>query len=573
MYGDTRKLDIAGALALLGMLALLVAGCGNSSAGTALPYSQQILIMPLNAGSQDVKGLDPATVSDAYSQAPIQLIYPQLLTLNAQSEPVPFAAVSMPVFNSADNTYTFTLRPNLKWSDGTPITSQTFAYSINRSESPCTGSPVTYYMFAIKDAEAFSGETCTSSGAIKGPIQSLIGDSLLTPDNQTLVIKLNAPAPYILGAFSYPTFYAQPEQLITRYGTKNWTAHLTDNGGFGGGMYKVSLWNHTGELNLVANSTFWGAAPKLREIEFRVYATTNALYADYLDGKIAEGIPPTSQYTSAKARSDFHDVPFLAIGYYQMNWNKPPFNNLDARQAFDLAINKEVLADRVNDGTVTATNHIVPVGMYGYDANLAAPDGTLTLTGDPSKAEELMNNYATANCPGYKAGSDTFGTCPPVTLVDANEPDLVISDQAVLGMWQAALPGYPVKTQFVDFNTLVSDVLSSSPPQIWAIGWGADYPDPQDFTSLQFGPNSINNTGSVNVPAANKLLAEADTDLNPTSRAQLYNQAEQLLVNEVAWLPLWQQKTVYNLSPNVHNLVYNSLAFIPMSSWQTIFMS
>src|SRR5215469_3607236 len=223
----TNKLTPWGVLLLLGTLAILVAGCESTPSGSIRPPSQQILRYPLNANSIDIKTMDPALNQDFYSYFPISLVYPGLLTLNASGQPIPWAATSMPTFNSTDNTYTFTVRSGLRWSDGTPINANTFAYSINRSLNPCTASLVTYYMFPIKDAEAFSTEACSSSGTASGKIKTLIGDSLNVPNTQTLVITLNAPAPYFLQAMCYPTAFAQPEQLINKYGTKNWTAHLT----------------------------------------------------------------------------------------------------------------------------------------------------------------------------------------------------------------------------------------------------------------------------------------------------------------------------------------------------------
>jgi oligopeptide transport system substrate-binding protein len=573
MNRDLRKLNLAGVMVLLGTLALMVAGCGSTASGNKLPHSQQIVTLPIVAGSSDIKTLDAANVQDLYSETVVELIYPSLLVFDANDEVVPYAAASMPVFNSANDTYTFTLRPNLKWSDGTPITSHDFAFGINRALSPCTASPVTYYMFPIENAEAFSTETCSSSGAVLGPIQTLIGTSLLTPDNLTLVIKLHAPALYFLAAIPYPTFDAEPQQLINQWGVKSWTAHLTDNGGFGGGMYKVTLWDHTGHVNLAANPDFWGTPPQLSAIHFKVYQTGASEYADYLDGKLDEGIPPAAQYKSAKTRSDFHELPFLSTSYYGPNWKKAPFDNLDARQAFDLALNKTVLADQVLQGDVIASNHILPQGMPGYNPNLKAPDGTQTLTGDVSKATALMNTYATTNCPGYKAGSDNFNTCPQVTLYDANTPTIVTEDQAAVQMWQTAFPGYRIKTSFIDFNTLLSLVYSANAPQIYGLGWGADYPSPQDFLSLQFSPGAINNVDNVVDPQANQLMAQADTAPNATTANQLYDQAEQLLVNDCAWIPTDQQKTFYNLNPRVHNFVFNTLEFTPMSSWDAMYVS
>jgi oligopeptide transport system substrate-binding protein len=318
---------------------------------------------------------------------------------------------------------------------------------------------------------------------------------------------------------------------------------------------------------VVRNPSFWGTQPKLREVDFKIFRTVDAEYSSYLSGGLDQGVAPPAQYKSSKLRSDFHELPYLAIGYYQPNWAKAPFNNMDARQAFDLALNKDVLANQVNQGSVIATSHIVPNGMYGFNASLTAPDGTTTLTGNVTKAAALMQTYAAANCGGQ------LSKCPPVTLFDSNEPSTVTADQAAVQMWQTAFPGYPIKTSFIDFNTLISLILSSNAPQIWGIGWTADYPDPQDWLSLQFAPSSINNTGNVSVPAANTLMAQADVDLNPTTRAQLYNQAEQLLVTQVAWIPLNQQKTFFNLVPSVHNFTFNSLGVVPLSSWQKIYLT
>jgi oligopeptide transport system substrate-binding protein len=568
-FSSVRKLTLPGALMLVAALSLLVAGCASSSSGTVLPPSKQILRYPLDAGAVDIKDMDPALEQDFYSFVPVSLVFPGLLVLDANSTIQPWAASAMPTFDATSNTYTFKVRPGLRWTDGTPIDANTFAYSINRSLNPCTASTLTYYLYPIKDAAAFSTETCEADGVtIKGKIASLIGDSITVPDNQTLVIKLNAPAPYFLQAMAYPTTYAQPKQLIDRYGLKKWTDHLADNGGFGGNLYKVKSWPHTGTLDLIANPSFWGTQPKLQEIDFNIYSSADPGYATYLDGGLDVGPPPpASEYKAAKARSDFHQVPFLDIEYMQPNWKVAPFDDVRVRQAIDLALNKQVLASQVLEGRDTATNHIVPQGMYGYNANLTGPDDTSNLTGNVAKATQLMQAYANDKCGGQ------LSKCPQITLLTANTPTAQSYSEAVLGMWQTAFPGYPMKTSFIDFTTLINDVYSANPPQLVILGWAADYPDPQDWLSLQFSPTSLNNTGFVSLPAANTLMAQADTDLNPTTRAQEYNQAEQLLVNAGAWIPLYQQTTQFNIQPYVHGLAYNSLGEIPMTSWQQIYLT
>jgi oligopeptide transport system substrate-binding protein len=566
MRHAARKLTLVLQWMLIAPLALISVGCAGMSAIRPLPDSQQVIRLPIVAEGVDIHTMDPATLADYFSYVPITMTFPGLLTQDASGNAIPWAATGMPKFDPTTNTYTFTLRAGLKWSDGTPIDASTFAYSLNRSLSPCIGSPVSYYLFAIKDAEAFYTENCGADKTISGRISSLIGDSITAPDTSTLDITLGSPAPYFLEAMTYPTAFAQPEQLINQYGSHGWTSHLIDHGGFGGNLFKVKLWDHFGNLHLIRNDSFWGARIKLSEVDFKIYQSIDAEYADYLDGRLDQGYPSTDQYKASKVRSDFHERPLLQIDYFQVNWTKSPFNDIRARQAFELALNKEALANKVNQGSVSATNHIVPAGMPGYDPALTGPDGTESLSGDIDEARALMHSYAADHCGGQ------LSKCPLVTLVGGDDPSSVTINQAVEAMWQDAFPGYPIHLSFLGAKLLDPVLYGSSPPQIFVAGWIDDYPDPQDWLSLQFGPGAVNNLGSVLVPAANALMARADTDLGP-DRMSLYHQAEQLLVDQVAWIPLDQAKVFYTVPAYVHNFALDSQGVMTLGTWQQVFLS
>jgi oligopeptide transport system substrate-binding protein len=127
-------------------------------------------------------------------------------------------------------TWTFHLRPNLKFSDGTPLTSADVVYSINRALLPATKSVVgPVYLALIKDSDKLNA----------GKITTIIGDSLLTPDPNTVVIIANKKAAYFLDALVYSTSYVAEKSVVEKYGT-TWTEHLADNGGQGGdGPFKV----------------------------------------------------------------------------------------------------------------------------------------------------------------------------------------------------------------------------------------------------------------------------------------------------------------------------------------------
>jgi oligopeptide transport system substrate-binding protein len=203
-----------------------------------------------------VYSLDPADyLFSGVDYEVAQLIFPQLVTLDEHLKPVDWAAQSHEV--SADGlTYTFHLRTGMTWSDGTPIDATTFAYSINRALDPCwqpyaSNFAVSSPLKPIKGATAFIAGQCPPD--VMHSASTLRGQPLLTPDPLTLQIRLSAPSGYFLAALTYPSAWAVPEKLVERY-TKptalpddrgkgvlsTWTQHLTDNGGLGGNLFKLT---------------------------------------------------------------------------------------------------------------------------------------------------------------------------------------------------------------------------------------------------------------------------------------------------------------------------------------------
>ena len=151
------------------------------------------------------------------------MVFTGLVELDANGNVVPYLAQSWT--ESADHlTYTFHLRPNLKFSDGTPLTSADVAYSIDRALQPATKSGTgPYYLRYIKDASALAA----------GKIKTIIGDSIKTPDASTVAITAAAPIPFFLDALTYPCSYVLEKSLVDKYGSPGFTDHLEEGGGDG----------------------------------------------------------------------------------------------------------------------------------------------------------------------------------------------------------------------------------------------------------------------------------------------------------------------------------------------------
>ena len=521
------------------------------------------------AGVADVRTLDPPNAIDPLSLQIAENIYPGLVALAPSLQPIPWAAQALPTISADGLTWTFTLRPGLKWSDGTPITAQTFAYSINRALDPCNAFNAAYYLYAIKDAVAFNAdETCDQrTHTIKGPLQTLIGDSIHAPDAQTLVITLARPDTAFLAAMTYPAAAAVPQQLIEQYGAK-YTEHLADGPGFGGDLFKVTKWDHAGHLVLQRNDNFWGDKPKLREVDYTFFKDATTAYNAYLAGQTAVGFAPAAQLTQARTHQGFHQIPIQQIDYYALNWTTAPFNDLRMRQAFALALDKQALANNVLHETVLPTNHIVPNGAPGFNPSLLGPDGTQSLTGDPWRANQLAAAYAADT--GCGTATD-FSRCPRVTLTVYSSDSQAVAE-AARQMWLKAMPHYPISIQ-MSGGSLLQSLSAKQQFQLQAQTWVGDYPDPQDWLSTNLACDSPYNVSHACDQQTDQLLKAADANPNQAARLAEYQQAEQLLVTEVAWLPLDQVTTWWEVKPYLQNYTVSPTGLIPKQSWQTMFLT
>ena len=240
-----------------------------------------------------------------------------------------------------------------------------------------------------------------------GTISSIIGDSLITPDPNTIEIKVSQPVAFFLDTLAEPVAYPVEQSLIEKYGS-NWTDHLQEGGG--DGPFKVKNYVHQKELDIVPNPNYYGPQPQLKEVIFPFYKQQDATYSDYLANKLDDTAIPLANLDQAKSRPDYVHFPILATNYYTMNYKQKPFDNIHIRQAFALAINKQKIVDKIWKGLFIATNHIIPQGMPGYNPDLKGPDGTTNLTGNPKKAQQLLQQ-------GLKEeGWSSISQIPPITL-------------------------------------------------------------------------------------------------------------------------------------------------------------
>lgn len=599
------------ALAFMCMFSVVLSACGSATTDGGSLAKDQVFTWPYDkpkttmiTGAVHGEVFDPATVSSVYDSGTLSMIYTGLVTFDSGLNVVSDAALRWDI-DSGGTIYTFHLRHDLHFSDGKPLTATDFAYSINRALDPALCSVQDVVTYGLQGTKVCSAVPQVSPpiaagylGAILGADKRLAGpggdsDSLISQgddsnhglnvlDPYTLRIRLSQPAAYFLEALTYPTSFPVESSLVEKYHGGLWVDHLNEGGC--SGPFQIKSYGDGKKLTLVPNP-YWeksfGKNLALTEVDRPLMESFDTEYADYRTGLYDYTTVPGKQYTFARGQDDFNEVPTLSTRYYGLNFTKPPFDDQRIRQAFDLALNKQLLVDRIWNGGAIPSNHIVPRGMPGYNDNLKnpKPDQTQSLTGNQDAAVKLIQSAAKSCTPDTGVLPDY---CDYITDKQA-EIDVWFgtSDQTSRDMVAAAAQQWStvlklnvkahLASSFDEFIGLLQK--PSTAPQVWYLGWVADYPDPQDWLTLQFHTGFSSNASGVNDSSLDALMEKADREQDPKARMSDYNQAEQNVIDMCAWIPVLQGKLYWRQRRWVHGFGLNPLNNMVDINWPNVYIT
>ncbi len=508
-------------------------------ARAAAPQASSGVLHISDEGVNDLSSIDPPSpeAGDAQSNLVEGLVFAGLVHLDQDLHVQPEAAGSWTISNDK-KTYTFTLRPGLKFADGTPVTAQDVVWSFNRAFSPAFASGSTDYY--LSDIAGGSDVTNKKAKTVSG-IKALGADKVQ--------ITLLQPAAVILDQLAYAVGYIVPRQLVQKYGA-NWTDHA-----YGTGPFMVKQWKHGQEVDLAPNPYYWRGKPKLKGIVVEFIQNTDTAYNLYRTGQldVMGAIHfPSNRIAEAQRLPGFHAAPQLFTEYLTPNEHKAPFNNKLVRQAFSYAINRATIATLLHN-SVVAAHGILPPGMPGYNASLTGQ------VFNPDLARKLLAQA------GYPNGKGL----PKITLnVDGGDPAGQTKAVALHEFWQQVL-GVNVSLNLLEHGAY-NDALSARNYQIAFIAWGADYPDPQNFLSLQLETGAGNNNGGYSNATFDRLTQKADTLVNDNrERYQLYQQAEKIALDDAAWIVLDWGRAEMLIRPSVHGLTLNGLG-LTAANWASV---
>ena len=481
---------------------------------TALPPGPQDSLRWSLEGVDTLASLDPAEPVNTASNTVIGLVFSGLIRLDEHLEVQPDGAERWTVSDDG-LVYTFFLRDDLRFADGTAVTANDFKYSINRALAPETASYGAPFQL---------GEIAGALDVVEGRATMASGVQVL--DQHVLEIRLHKPQAHFLAQLAYPYTFVVPQSLVES--SADW-----EQNAFGTGPYKVRSWTPGQSIVLEANEHYWRGQPGLSTVEFFFYPQSEQAVQDYLAGKLdvmgGQQTPiPANYLETVQHLPDFKTSAALVTRYIGFNNQRQPFDDPAVRQAFAVVTDKQTLVETVLAGAAEPAQRILPTGLLGTELPLRP------LAYDPAQAQQLLSTA------GYANGS------PAIELAYGKEGDNQRVAEYLGSQWSEQL-GVEINVQGYDINTFV-ELLNTTyftPAeglQMYLSVWGADYPDPHNFLSQQLRSQAPNNNGHFSNADFDRLVDRADRLDKPEEldqRLQLYNNAEQIAVDQVGWLPLY----------------------------------
>ena len=521
-------------LLLILLPVLWFTGCARRETPVDAGVRTQTLLVGNGAEPAD---LDPHTATILSDQNILMALFEGLTALDEQTTtPVPAAAERWEV--SADGlTWTFHLRPGLKWSDGEPLAAQDFIDSWRRVLNPAFAADNAWYLFAVKNAEAFN------TGKLADP--AALG--FAAPDDRTLVITLGQPAPYLPALVSLPAWFPINPRTVAKFGgmEKRGTAWTRAGNLVGNGAFFLREWIPNVRIVAEKNPHHWDAArTRLRQIVFVPTENPDAEERSFRAGQLhvtfnlpVSKIAAWREREPARLRLD----PMLQTVFLRFNVTKPPLDNPKVRRALSLAVDRDVLARTVLQASRLPAHALTPPGTDGYTARAA-----------------VATDFRAARLLLAEAGFPGGAGLPVIELQTRNDELMPRLAEAMQAAWQREL-GVRTSITQVEQKTWVQNQQNLN-YTVSTSAWTADFPDPVTFLGLFTGDSSYNWTGWKN-PAYDRLLAQAAATLDPRQRLEIFQQAEQLLLDESPVAPVHFGAQTYLIHPAVKGWVPAPLVF------------
>ncbi|MBV2183430.1 MAG: peptide ABC transporter substrate-binding protein [Rhizobium sp.] len=502
---------------------------------TTLMVSTMLIAAPAFAetvlhrgNSGEPTSLDYAHISINIEGFIVNDLFEGLTIYGADGAIVPGAAESWTI--SDDGTvYTFKIRDDAKWSDGTPVTAGDFVFAMQRIQNPKTAAQYANILYPIKNAEKIN------TGAL--PVEEL---GVKAVDDKTLEITLERSTPYFLQLVAHYTALPISKANYEKFGDQ----FVKPGNMVSNGAYKLQAHVPNDSLTAVKNENYWDAANvQIDKVIFYPIEDAAAAIRRYEAGELdvtynfsAEQITRLRE----KYGDEVHVSPALATYYYTFDTRTAPFDDPNVRKALSMAVDRDFLSQEIYAGAQLPAYALVPPGMEGY-AKPAEPDyATLSQIDREDKALELME------AAGYGKGGKPLDI--EIRYNTNTNHERVAT--AIADMWKTTF-GANVSLVNLDVASHYAYLKEGGKFNVARAGWSADYADPENFLFLGLSDNTSFNYGHYNNPEFDKLVKASYNETDQAKRMEMMLQAEKIMTNDQPLAPLMNSADLWMVSKRV----------------------
>lgn len=527
------KKKVFAALLATAMVGTMLAGCstpGSKSGGDGGNSDEKVFRY---STSTEPTTLDP-TKSNSIPDNEVQHALTESLVRNTGGEVNPGVAESWEV--SEDGlTYTFHLNPDAKWSDGEQITAQDFVYSWQRLMNPDTAAPY-----------AFIGEYIKNGLAVeKGEMDpSQLG--VVAQDDTTLVVTLERPTVYFLSMIGAQAQFAPLRQdIVEEYGS-DFAADYEKN--VYSGPYVLTK-SSDNQWFFEPNEEYWDRdSIKMDRVELNYVQNPDTAVAMYEDGELDYVQLPSASISAYEGKDNTFLNGNVDYFYFNVGGDCPELANKNMRLALNYALDRNKYNQLVNSGYYKPSTGLVFSGLTGIESTYGE-ESTLEgypLDGDDAKAKEYLN--AALSELGYSDPSEVTLTLTTTDTESAKKQAEVCQE-----MWNKTL-GINIEIEQITYAECLSRQQSGDFEIVWA-GWGSDYDDPYSYLELFMSSSAYNYSGFQN-DEYDALMTATQTEIDAAKRMNMMHQAEQILIDEGAFLPQAEREIHYLLNENVKDVTF-----------------
>ncbi|MGP0565816.1 MULTISPECIES: peptide ABC transporter substrate-binding protein [unclassified Nitrospina] len=437
--------------------------------------------------------LDWSLATDNVSFDVLTNIMEGLTQYNEDLEPVPAIAHRWE-FSDDGTVITYHLRDDVFWTDGKPVTAHDFEFSWKRLLNPATAAEYAYFLFDVKNAYAYN------SGRLKDAEQ--VGVRALS--DTVLEVTLERPVIYFPSITTFMVTFPMRKDIVEKYGDL-WTdpQHIVTNGPF-----TLDEWQHEYKLILKANENFYEGRPGVDRVVLYVVREPTTELTLYETGELEMVELPPVAIPHYKSSPEYRNLPLLRGYYYGFNVTKAPFDNAAVRRALAHAIDRDQIPLILKGGELPAASWI-PKGMFGYNPDIGPHF-------DPEKARRLLAEA------GYSGGKGF----PPFSIAYNTDATNKLIAEFVQAQWRKHL-SLDVTLESMEWKVFLSRLRLDAPP-VFRLGWGADFPDPDNFMNL-FTSTSGNNHLNWGNPEYDRLIRRGAAERDPQKRQAIYDAAQKTL--------------------------------------------